>query len=69
LGLAIFEESLLSTYDWRMISSLFESSALHYRLLHVCRVHQVSCGPFHAAAISDDGCLYTWAPSFYLAIS
>jgi hypothetical protein len=45
--------------------SLFRPCALHHHLLHVCRVHQVSCGPFHAAAISDDGCLYTWGDGLF----
>jgi hypothetical protein len=28
-------------------------------------VHRLSCGPFHAAAISDDGCLYTWGDGLF----
>jgi len=30
-----------------------------------CRVEHVSCGPFHAAAISDAGCLYTWGDGMF----
>eukprot|EP00883_Tetradesmus_obliquus_P007882 jgi/Sobl393_1/18538/SZX64696.1 len=29
------------------------------------RVHQVSCGPFHAAAISNDGRLFTWGDGLF----